>query len=349
MYATGGTHPVRRWARTLAAYCPQIQINLTQLQRELSKVNTESFVSSWEYQLFSFWLEQQRITQEQTEKVIQSVVEEVIFDLSKQDNLTHQIQESKSIVQPLVLINEQQVISNVQQLWQILWNAKIPVHALEQAPIIKHPKQLEERTSERVYQALNNLLNGENTLRDLTVKMKRDIVQVTRLLLPYIKSGIVDLISISDLPEPVYRKGLDIPSSRTNSTKPLIACVDDSVAVCQTLDKLLSAAGYQFVGINDGLRAVTSILACKPNLIFLDLMMPNTNGYEICSQLRKAPSFRDTPIIILTGNDGIVDQVRARLFGATDFLSKPVDAGKVLSTISTHLSQKAMSHRQGAN
>jgi chemotaxis family two-component system response regulator PixG len=72
--------------------------------------------------------------------------------------------------------------------------------------------------------------------------------------------------------------------------------------------------------------------------------MPNTNGYEICAKLRKLPGFRNTPIVILTGNDGFVDRVRAKLVGASDFLSKPVDAGTVLSVIRKHLEQGATSH-----
>ncbi|MBD2015648.1 response regulator [Microcoleus sp. FACHB-53] len=345
MYATGGTHPVRRWARNIAAYCPQIQVDFTELQHELLKLNLDSFISSWEYQLFGLWLKQKKITEAQVEQVIQSVLEEVIFDLSQEDGLTHQINEYPCTSQPLAVIDEKQVIADVQQLWQAFWNAQIVGYSLNKAPIIKQHQPLQDCTSERVYQALTQLLNGENTLRDLAVKMKRDVVQVIRLLLPYLKSGLVELISISDLPDPVGRTVLNLPSQPINPTKPLIACVDDSVAVCQTLEKLLTAAGYRFISINDGLRALTSLLASKPDLIFLDLMMPNTNGYEICSQLRKAPSFRNTPIVILTGNDGIVDQVRAKLFGASDFLSKPVDAGKVLNTISKHLSPNELTYK----
>jgi chemotaxis family two-component system response regulator PixG len=343
MYATGGTHPVRRWARNLAAYCPQIRVDIIELQQDLYKLNPDALTTSWEYQLFCLWIEQQKITQNQVEKVIQSILEEVLFDLSQEQGLTHQIKEGHSISKPIALIDEKHVIAEVQQLWQALWNAKITDYSLDKALIIKQPKRLEECTPVNVYQALTQLLDGENTLRDLAVKMKGNVVQVTRLILPYIKSGLVELISIPDLPDPACRRVPDLPSDQTNSTKPLIACVDDSVSVCQTLEKFLTAAGYRFIGINDGLRALTSLLACKPDLIFLDLMMPNTNGYEICSNLRKAPSFRNTPIVILTGNDRIVDQVRARLVGASDFLSKPVDAGKVLSAISKHLSQNAIS------
>jgi chemotaxis family two-component system response regulator PixG len=71
--------------------------------------------------------------------------------------------------------------------------------------------------------------------------------------------------------------------------------------------------------------------------------MPDTSGYEICSKLRKLPFFRHTPIVILTGNDGVVDQVRAKLYGASDFLSKPIDSESVFKVIHKHLKQDVMS------
>ncbi len=89
--------------------------------------------------------------------------------------------------------------------------------------------------------------------------------------------------------------------------------------------------------MNDALRAIATLLARKPDLIFLDLVMPNANGYEICSQLRRLSFFQNTPIVILTGNDGIIDRVRAKMVGATDFISKPIDASVVLEVIRKHL------------
>lgn len=101
----------------------------------------------------------------------------------------------------------------------------------------------------------------------------------------------------------------------------------------------MTQAGYRFVGINDDMRAIATLLAKKPDLIFLDLVMPNTNGYEICSQLRKISAFRNTPIIILTGNDTVIDRVRTKMVGCTDFLGKPVDSQTVLDTITKYLSK----------
>jgi len=108
------------------------------------------------------------------------------------------------------------------------------------------------------------------------------------------------------------------------------------------LEKILTTAGYQFLAVQDSLRAIATLLTRKPDLIFLDLVMPNTNGYEICGQLRKVSSFRNTPIIILTGNDGIIDRVRAKMVGASDFLSKPINAKTVLEVARQHLHHSPM-------
>jgi chemotaxis family two-component system response regulator PixG len=70
--------------------------------------------------------------------------------------------------------------------------------------------------------------------------------------------------------------------------------------------------------------------------------MPNANGYELCGQLRKLSLFRQTPIVILTGNDGIVDRVRAKMVGSTDFLSKPVNPDTVLTTIRKYLKEQEL-------
>jgi len=170
--------------------------------------------------------------------------------------------------------------------------------------------------------------------------MKRDVLSVTTSLLPYLQLGLVELIKIPDLPPPIAPPPTGIVAQPNVPTGALIACVDDSPLMCQTLEKILVSANYQFVGINDPLRAIAILLARKPALIFLDLVMPNANGYEICGQLRKLSLFRQTPIVILTGNDGIVDRVRAKMVGSTDFLSKPVNPDTVLTTIRKYLREQ---------
>lgn len=339
VYATGGTHPVRRWQRNLKAHCPGMVCQMTADQIKELDADAGKLNSCWEYKQLDLWVAQRKITRSQVAKIITSLIRELIFDLVSIEDLTNQIKHDEPLLKQLVLIDPQEVFTQAKQLWQVWNQAKLSSYSPNLAPVIRQPEQLKNVTSAQVYPTLTTLLNGHNTLRDLGVRMKRDSVQVARSLLPYLELGLVELITIPDLPIPVNQSVPRIPRKTTTHSEPLIACVDDSILVCQTMKRLLTKTGYQFLGIDDPLRAIALLLACKPNFIFLDLVMPNTNGYEICTQLRKISYFEQTPIVMLTGQDGLVDQVRARLVGASDFVSKPIDPEIVLRVINKHLEQ----------
>ncbi len=283
------------------------------------------------------WVEQRQITREQAAQVIGSVVAEVLFDVTQAMQVTYQVEPENSSFPQLVLLDAEQVITEVQQVWQTWQKAKIADRSPNRAPVIRQPEQLQQKTSASVYQVLTKLLDGQRTLRDLAVKMKRDVVEVTCSLLPYIQAGLVELIDIPDLASPIAPTPPVFPPLEAIRLGPLVACVDDSPAVCRCMEKILTTADYRFLAIQDSLRAIATLLTQKPDLIFLDLVMPNTNGYEICTQLRKVTAFQNTPIVILTGNDGIIDRVRAKLVGASGFLSKPVNPEAVLAVARQHL------------
>lgn len=335
LYATGGTNPVRRWQRNLLANCPKIA--LEQLKPpNISSSSGTAFNITWEYQLLYSGVEQRQIPREQAAKIIGTIVAEVLFDVTQANEVNFEVKPENYSFPQLVLLDPSQIITEIQQIWQTWQKAKIADYSPNRAPVIRQPEQLQQKTSASVYQVLTKLLDGKSTLRDLSVKMKQDVVKVTCSLLPYIQSRLVELIEVPDLPAPIAPKPPVTPPPEA-TLGPLVACVDDSPLVCQSMEKILTSGGYRFLGVQDSLRAIATLLTRKPDLIFLDLVMPNTNGYEICTQLRKVSTFRHTPIIILTGNDGIIDRVRAKVVGSSGFLSKPVNAETVLSVARHHL------------
>jgi chemotaxis family two-component system response regulator PixG len=341
VYASGGLHPIRRWRRNLVAYCPQRLAHIQDIQSELASLSTEECRISWEYTLLSIWIDQNKINREQATRVIKATIVEVLFDVTQAIQVFCDTIPDNLLSTRLVLIDAEPAIAEANKLWQAWQAAKIADRSPDMAPIVRQPEALQKRTSEQVYQNLSQLLDGQQSLRDLSIRMKRDVVTVTRSLLPYLQLGLVQLIQIEDIPPPVSPP---IATKLTQSIIPhrtLIACIDDSPVICQTLESIVTHAGYQFVSEMDGLRAIAVLLSRKPDLIFLDLVMPNTNGYEICSQLRKLSYFRNTPIVILTGNDGIIDRVRAKMVGSTDFMSKPVQQELVLEVIEKYLRQEA--------
>lgn len=334
LYATGGIHPVKRWYRNLRIFLPENINEISHWESEISEVGLGECNRCWQYDLLCAWVKQGKITREQATKIVWANLLEVWFDLTQKPNVTYELMQAQSSSEGIVLLDGNRLVVEVARKKAAWDQARLSDYSPNQAPVIKQVAQLQERTSPTVFQMLSQLIDGQKTLRDMALEMKRELPTVISFLMPYLQSGLVELADIPDQPAPLFAAS----ATSENVQKPLIACVDDSPLISQSLDKFLSKAGYRFVGINDPLRAFSVLLALKPDLIFLDLMMPNTNGYEVCEKLRRIPLFRNTPIVILTGNDGVIDRVRTKMVGATDFLSKAkVDAEAVLAVLEKHL------------
>ena len=340
VYASGGLHPVRRWRRHVVAYCPERLSNVEEIQLALANIAKEESRISWEYQLLSVWIDQNKISRDRATKVIKATIVEILFDITQAAEISYETIRDNLLTTRLILIDAEQVIQQASKLYSAWQEAKVADRSPDMAPIIRQPEALRQKTSPQVFQNLSQLLDGRQTLRDLSVRMKRDVVTVTRSLLPYIQLGLVQLGTVSDIAPPVSTPVAQKLFKSKAPRRITVACIDDSPQICQTMGTIVKEAGYNFVSEMDGLRAIAVLLSRKPDLIFLDLIMPNTNGYEICSQLRKLSFFKNTPIVILTGNDGIVDRVRAKMVGSTDFLGKPANKEQVLATINKYVVQK---------
>jgi len=346
-FATGGAHACRSWKRNVLAYAPKLVPFAAIFKQALLDAADRDLNHCWQYHILCLWVEQKKITRDQAAQIVRALIVEALFDISQVRQVTYEIKQINSsntqIGMQLALLDAEQMAAEAQELWKAWQSAKLADRSPNATPVIRQPKQLEANCSANLYQVFSKLLDGQRTLRDLAIQMKRSVIDVTRSLLPYVQQGYIELVNVPDLPAPVPPVVPITPIASPVAKGPLIACVDDSPMICQSMDEIISGASYQFLAINDPLRAIAQLMSRKPDLIFLDLIMPNANGYEICSQLRKLSIFKDTPIVILTGQDGIVDRVRAKLVGASDFLTKPADRATVLGVIRKYLRQNVSS------
>lgn len=117
-----------------------------------------------------------------------------------------------------------------------------------------------------------------------------------------------------------------------------IVCVDDSPAMLRELSYFLDDESFSVSTISDSIKALMQIVRLKPDLILLDVKMAGIDGYELCRLLRNHSFFKNTPIIMVTGNTGIIDRVRARVVGASGYLTKPFTQSELLKMVFRHLS-----------
>ncbi len=117
-----------------------------------------------------------------------------------------------------------------------------------------------------------------------------------------------------------------------------IACIDDSPTVLNSINLFLDDQGFSVVMINDPVKALMQIVRIKPDLILLDVGMPDLDGYELCSLLRKHRLFKTTPIIMVTGHTGFLNRAKAKLVRASGYLTKPFNQAELLKIVFKHLS-----------
>jgi DNA-binding response OmpR family regulator len=103
-----------------------------------------------------------------------------------------------------------------------------------------------------------------------------------------------------------------------------ILVIDDDQGTTKLLEIVLSKEGYDVITINNGVDTLPAALTHSPNLILLDLVMPNMDGFEVCKNVRARPQFAHTPIIFFTSVSDVEQKVMAFGLGANDYIVKPI-------------------------
>ena len=108
-----------------------------------------------------------------------------------------------------------------------------------------------------------------------------------------------------------------------------ILVIDDEPYILRALSYLLTREGYQVETASNGEEGLARVRELRPPLVFLDIMMPRMNGYEVCEQIKRDPSLAGTYVIMLSAKGQQVDRERGLLGGADDYMTKPFSPREV--------------------
>jgi two-component system, chemotaxis family, response regulator PixG len=350
---SGGIDAIDRWKRNLAL--ASLNVPLDRLIRSTN--DREIFLNA------------NKIAQE-------CVAKEVLFDIiqfsqNKGDRLSYRFipvgDKNTQVQSALPLLEIQPILTATIQSWQRWIKYELTTYAPSLFLIIEDSSQIDKFDGDKELQYLVASIDGTKSLRSLAIQHHKNLIDVVMPLLPLLKLNIISLSTskqsdaeLVSHPSENIGSGVDLAVPATGQSTqieislpahgfqnrtitksiPLIACIDDSLSVYMSMEKIITEYGYRCFGIQDPLRIITGLLKNKPDLIFLDLVMPVTNGYEVCEQIRKTPSLAHIPIVILTGNDGLIDRVRTKFVGANSFLGKPIQAAAVTKMIDKYLEEK---------
>jgi twitching motility two-component system response regulator PilG len=115
-----------------------------------------------------------------------------------------------------------------------------------------------------------------------------------------------------------------------------IMIIDDSKTIRKTAETLLQKAGCEVFTAEDGFDSLAKISENRPDIIFVDIMMPRLDGYQTCALIKNNNEFKDIPIIMLSSKDGLFDKAKGRIVGADRYLTKPFTKEELIEVLKSY-------------
>ncbi|MBI1423532.1 MAG: response regulator [Gammaproteobacteria bacterium] len=118
-----------------------------------------------------------------------------------------------------------------------------------------------------------------------------------------------------------------------------VMVIDDSKTIRRTAETLLKKVGCEVITATDGFEALAKIADHRPDIIFVDIMMPRLDGYQTTALIKNNKVFKTTPVIMLSSKDGLFDRARGRIVGSEQYLTKPFTKEELLGAIKKHVAK----------
>ena len=123
-----------------------------------------------------------------------------------------------------------------------------------------------------------------------------------------------------------------------------VVLIDDSNTIRRSGEIFLKQAGCEVVLAEDGFDGLSKVVDNKPDVIFVDVMMPRLDGYQTCGLIKNHREFKNTPVVMLTSKDSLFDRARGKLVGSDQYLTKPFSKKSLIEAVVMHTQQK---HKEG--
>jgi DNA-binding response OmpR family regulator len=122
--------------------------------------------------------------------------------------------------------------------------------------------------------------------------------------------------------------------------KPVVVAVDDSREMLDILKSVIAGAGYRFFGASNATQCMRLVRDVEPDLILLDVQMPEVDGFDLCRQIRAVEAFKDIPVAFVTARRTAQDVKSGIAAGGNDFITKPFDAKNLMARVDRWLKAK---------
>ncbi len=277
--------------------------------------------SESDYQHLCHYWQSNQLSLQQVRKLLFSVAQEALVQLLALPQAVFQFERTIGLDPLLLSAPLKEIILPVREHITQWAHLRADISSPFQRPFIIKSEQLPlvvKAENPQQIQLLHQALNQNLCLYEIACQLKISTLDLTKLLQPLARAGTI---------------GLNHYIKQKKDNRPIIACIDDSKTVQRNVRLTLESSGYQVLELMEPAKALTALVRQKPVLVLMDITMPELDGYELCYLLRQSHLLKNIPIVMLTGRDGLIDRIRARMVGATDYMTKPFEPQQLLSLV----------------
>ncbi len=319
------------------------------LRNHFAEAKLESFYPSCDYQAICSLVNKDRLSEQHAIELVRAITKEALRTfLLLNDSSSRFIAKDKAD-QVLWSTNFLLQAKDCQQENEA-WKALGPeiTSSYQRPHLINGGASLTTDVRDR----LNKILVGFD-FHQLSLVINQDSLEIAKSLHKLVSSGVVGLWDprepLNKLPKTYNLSATETkclkanpppqaPAESSSASKVYkIVCIDDSPTVLREMNRFLDGDVFQIFPIIDSATALMKIMRINPDVILMDVGMPNIDGYKLCSMLRRNSMFKKVPIIMVTGNTGLIDRAKAKMSGANDYMTKPFTQAGLIEIVFKHL------------
>jgi two-component system, chemotaxis family, response regulator PixG len=361
IYATHSLEPFDRLERHLRRHNQEIS-SLTSAVRTQARVNFESEHNSnicSDYLAICWLVEQEYLTSQQASELIKNIIQEIFDSFLLLPKISYQFVFNNDKYPKFCRLEIQPFVEECQQKLRSWQTLSALISSPEQRPYFVSQVHAQQKLPTEKQEKLSKLLRGFS-FRQLAVLTQKDELKLAQGLYSLIKDKVVILRDpqppFDRLPKiphfeeaPLFSEAAiakssqdtsktshpnsqtalpnvafpDLPQTTGAQKTYKVICIDDSPTILKEMNRFLENYDLEVHAISDSGKALREIIRLKPDIILMDVGMPGIDGYKLCRLIRNHSLFQEIPIIMVTGNTGLIDRAKARISGATDYMTKP--------------------------
>jgi twitching motility two-component system response regulator PilG len=274
----------------------------------------------WKRKYFSF---------QQTRSVLTQFTQEALVQALSLPKTEYKLEPNNKLRHLFLNLNLEQAVGPIEKKVDYWWELRSEINSPFQRPLVQDMRKLRGvltkanfQTTEEFWKVFQQSLENLHCLYDIASATKLSTLQLAIAMRNLIKAGDITMLPYQEI-------AID--------NRPLVVTVDENQAHQHIVEYTLEKSGYRVNAITDPFKALASLQGQNPDLILINADMEKMDGYQLASLCRKSPQLKQVPIVLMVENDNLVHNIRAKMSGVNDNLSKPFLPQDLLLKVKTNL------------